>query len=508
MRRSLSWAICGMLCYCTSVATAQQYSPIKPNYGRSAKRVATNTLPSPASTMAVGTGIGQSSIGTHATAPAVHAPTATPHVPSYSYDPAPASTHNSYSSAPATTYSAPSYPAATASDCATGNCYGSAHGSSVGYNVGAACNSCGSSTCLGGCKHGKLGKLGSLSSLLGKRHCGGGAAGGWFGGLYYINLWRSDDNFGHPLAFDSANPTTTVLATGQARMQSSSGLGVRFGKMLSGNSAVEVIYWQVFPDDQTAIADAAVIGNPVTSSIDFNSLAYDNLGGGGAVPVNDFFTDAQSMSVTRSFDYRNFEINFLKLPFVYGGNPNSRARVALLAGARYFQATEELEFFSDDLNNVRGDDPANELKLKTELYNHLVGFQLGCLFDYQFTCRLSGQLGSKVGIYNNHMRHVQSVTGDAGGADITAGPNAGQTYGLDTKKDDVAFLGEIDAGLAYCLNSNWRLSGGYKLLALSGYANPTKQLPRSFDDLGAAGLIHNDDSLILHGAYVGAEYCW
>lgn len=487
MRRFLSWAICGAVCMHAATAAAQQHSPIKPNYGRSAKRVASNTLPSPAQSLTIGTGVSEAIIPQQGS---VDLGTAPAPLPSYGY------------SAPPAASSAPINYAPAASSCATGNC----NNAGVGYNVGPACSQCGSSSCGGGCK------LGHLKNLLGKKHLGlghgGHGHGGWFGGLYYMRLWRSDDNFGHPLAIDSANPTTTVLASGMARMESANGLGVRIGKMLSGCSAVEFIYWQAFPEDKTAVADQAFVGAPITSVIDFNSLTYDNLAGGGAVPVNDFFTDAQYMSVTRSFDYSNFEINFLKLPFVYGGNSCSRARVALLAGARYFRAAEDLEFFSDDLNNIPGDDPANEMKLHTELDNHLVGFQLGCLFDYQFSNRLSGQVGSKVGIYNNHMRHVQSVTGGAGGALVAAGPNAGQVYGLDTKKDDVAFLGELDAGLAYCVNSNWRLTGGYKVLGVSGYANPLKQLPRSFDNLGAAGLIQNDDSLILHGAYLGAEYCW
>jgi len=189
-------------------------------------------------------------------------------------------------------------------------------------------------------------------------------------------------------------------------------------------------------------------------------------------------------------------------------NACGRGRVALLAGARYFRADEELEIFSDDLNEIPGDDPNHELRYVGETENHMVGFQLGALLDYQFTNRLSGQVSSKAGIYNNHLKHTQSVVGGAGGAIIGAGPDAGQPYGVISKKDDVAFLGELDAGLAYCVNSNWRISGGYKVLGVAGYANPVRQMPRGFDSLAASGLIQNDDSLILHGIYFGAEYCW
>ena len=485
MRRFFSWAICCAALAHTATAAAQQLSPITPNYGRSANRLASTQLPSPSSTLAVGTGLkemvipqqGSVNLGTgSATAPA-------PALPAYSYAPTPP--------LPTTAARAPIANAAGCSSCATGNC----HGAGLGHSH------CGPSPCAGNCGVGKL------KSLLGKAHLGG-HGGGWFGGFYYMNLSRAGDSFGQPLAYDSANPTTTVLSTGFARMEASDAFGLRLGKMINACSAVEFIYWQAFPDDKTAVADANVIGAPVSSFIDFGSLTYDNLGGGGAAPVNDFFTDAQYISVTRTYDYRNFELNFLKLPFIYGGNPCARARVALLAGVRYFRASEDLEFFSDDFNSVVGDDPANELRIHNELDNHLVGFQLGCLFDYQICNRLSGQIGSKVGIYNNHMRHVQSVTGGAGGAVVGAGAFAGQVVGLDTKKDDVAFLGELDAGLAYCINANWRLTGGYKVLGVSSYATSVRQIPRSYDNLAAAGLIQNEDSLILHGAYLGAEFCW
>ena len=495
MRRCFSWAICGAI-FVHSTIDAQQLTPITPNFGRTVKRVAASSLPSPKETIAIGSGVKESVIpqqGAVDLGSSSVIGTPTPSLPSYSYSASQVSPTHLGSSLAAP----PSIGGASVSSCMSGNC----QGGNVGFEVGSACSSCGSSSCSGGCG------IGKLKRLLGKRHHSG-QSGGWFGGLYYMRLWRADDNFGYPLAYNSAVPTNTVLASGFARMESANAMGIRLGKMINACSAIEFIYWQAFPEDKTAVADAAFIGSPVTSSINFGSLVYDNQSGAGPVPVNDFFTDSEYISVTRSFDYNNFELNFLKLPFVYGGNSCARARVALLAGVRYFRAAEDLEFFSDDLNNIQGDDPANELMIHNELDNNLVGFQLGCLFDWQFSNRFSGQIGSKVGIYNNHMRHVQSVTGGAGGAIIDSGPYAGQVFGLDTKKDDVAFLGEIDAGVSYCVNSNWRLTGGYKVIGISGYATAMNQIPRSYDDLAAAGLIQNDDSLILHGAYIGAEFCW
>jgi len=252
-----------------------------------------------------------------------------------------------------------------------------------------------------------------------------------------------------------------------------------------------------------------VIGSNLNSRTLFTDLTYDNLGGGGPVPVNDFFQDSQYISLRRTYDYKNFELNFLRLPYVYGGNNCGKARLALLGGVRYFRADESFEFFSDDLNEIRGDDPDNELHYLNEVENYLVGFQLGGLLDYCVTSRLSAQIGSKFGIYNNHQKQRLGVAGGVGGAIIGGvGPDAGQPFALESKKDDVAFLAELDAGLAYCVNQNWRLTGGYKVLAVSSYVDSANQLPYHFNSLSSTGLLQDNNSLILHGIYAGVEYAW
>ncbi len=330
------------------------------------------------------------------------------------------------------------------------------------------------------------------------QHCG------WFAGAYYMYLSRYEDN-GMPLATATADPFTPVLHTSNAKMEDASGLGIRLGKMLSPCCAVEFIYWQVFPDDVTATAKNSVAGSTINSSLLFNDLTYDN--GGGAAPVLDYYTDSQYQSVTRTYDYSNFELNLLRLPYVFSGGCG-KASIALLGGIRYFQADESLTYFSDDLNEMPGDDPANELKYFNEVENHLVGFQLGGVLNYQFTCNLSAQLGSKVGVFNNRINQTQALSGGTGGALIAAGPDAGQPFALESKKDDIAFLSEFDIGLAYCIKPCWRIAGGYKVLAISGYADSQNQLPYDYSSLATNGLIQNNNSLILHGAYIGLEHTW
>ena len=444
--------------------------------------------------------------------PVYGSPSAYSQTPSYS---TPSYTTPSYST-PSYSYGPTSYQAAPCS----GNCGGGCGGQSCGQRLSAGtssipgCNSCGSKSCLGSCKLGKckLGdcKLGgcktgccNLGGLLSKINPNHTCCSGWFGGLYALNLSRDDDNFGYPLANDAGG--RTVLATGMARMDDSLGFGARIGKMLSKTCAFEVIYWQVFPDDETAIAQTSIVGSPINANNLFTGLEYDP--GTGAVPVDSYFQGAQYMSVTRTFDYRNIEVNFLRLPFTFGACANSKARLAILGGVRYFQAEESLELFTDLNNEIVGDDPANELSYRNDVENHLLGLQVGGLFSCQLSKKLTGQMGSKVGIYNNRMEQSQEVYSTTGTATIAAGPDAGRPFALRSDKDDIAFLGEFDAGLAYCLNSRWRVSGGYKILAVSGYADSTNQIPYNFN-LAEAGLIQDNGSLILHGFYLGGEYAW
>lgn len=395
----------------------------------------------------------------------------------------------------------PAYGHSGAIVCGDGPCTSACSDGSCATPSG--CTSCGGHGCLGSCQVGK--GLHCLSQWLhANKNCRG-----YFGGLYYLNLWRDDDNAGLPLASSVADPATPLVSIGNARMKDASGLGIRVGKMINPCWAVEGIYWQALPDDGFAELQSSVIGSNLNSRTLFTDLTYDNLGGGGPVPVNDFFQDSQYISLRRTYDYKNFELNFLRLPYVYGGNNCGKARLALLGGVRYFRADESFEFFSDDLNEIRGDDPDNELHYLNEVENYLVGFQLGGLLDYCVTSRLSAQIGSKFGIYNNHQKQRLGVAGGVGGAIIGGvGPDAGQPFALESKKDDVAFLAELDAGLAYCVNQNWRLTGGYKVLAVSSYVDSANQLPYHFNSLSSTGLLQDNNSLILHGIYAGVEYAW
>jgi len=396
--------------------------------------------------------------------------------------------------------------------------YGGSFDSSVG-----ACGSCGNYGCNGGCS--KLANLGT--GVLKQAACGiGGYArsGGWFGGLYYLNLKRDDDNVGRPLAHGVGYEESIALSSGQARMDNASGLGVRVGKMLDSCSALEFLYWQVFPGGEgglsrsgpgtyhSGVNDGDYTWSQSASYLGYNldaEAGYQSLLSPSGAALGNYYNDVQLLEVRRNFDYRNFELNFLRLPFTFNGSDCSKASFAFLGGVRYFRADEEMSLFSDQQNEMPGDDPANEFVHLNQIDNHLVGFQLGSLMNYQLSCKLSAQLGTKVGIFGNHMESRKAIFDGYGDyATIGAGADAGAEFNIYSEKNDVAFLGEFDLGLAYAINCDWRFTAGYKVLAISGFADASQQTPATYDSLYSAGLINDQSSLILHGAYLGLERTW
>jgi hypothetical protein len=182
--------------------------------------------------------------------------------------------------------------------------------------------------------------------------------------------------------------------------------------------------------------------------------------------------------------------------------------MAFLVGARYFRADDSFSLASDFTSEVFGDDPANEVSYTVDVDNHLAGFQIGGVLDCSFWQNFSGHVTTKFGVYNNHMTIYQVIQGGNGAsAVINTGPFAGQPFVVDDSKDDVAYLGELDAGLAYNLSCKWRVTGGYRVAALSSVALAPSQIG-SFADLASAADIDNHDSLVLHGAYAGLEFVW
>jgi hypothetical protein len=225
----------------------------------------------------------------------------------------------------------------------------------------------------------------------------------------------------------------------------------------------------------------------------------------GATNVNDLYDAAQAHRVRRDWQFHNVELNWLQ-----GYGYNGRAlNVGLIGGLRYFRFDEGFQYASADQNPVFGADPANEAYYDIDVENHLVGVQMGANASYDVSSRFRLRATPKIGVFNNHISQAQRIYNVNGVAVVGPGnPLAGQAYDINTSKDDVSFLAEIDLGFDYRLSRHWSLNAGYRAVALTGVAFATTQIPRNFADIPGAEDIDNDESLILHGGYLGATFAW
>ncbi|MFP6576963.1 MAG: hypothetical protein VB912_17515, partial [Pirellulaceae bacterium] len=137
----------------------------------------------------------------------------------------------------------------------------------------------------------------------------------------------------------------------------------------------------------------------------------------------------------------------------------------------------------------------------------LLGVQFGGLAQRGFKDRWNLNAAIKVGLFGNHITNNSTLGGSAGSAfvDDLGNPFDGNAYRLNTDKDDVAILGEIDLGATYQIRERWRAFFGYRAVGIAGVGLSTNQFPTDFSNLTEAGVIHSNGSLILHGGYAEIE---
>lgn len=371
-----------------------------------------------------------------------------------------------------------------------GGAYGSGSGGlglNLGNKIGCGCNDVVS-------RGGALGGFGASN----------GCGGGWYGAVTGLLMTRQDD-YGQNLSYDSANANATILKTDACYDEYWAGAETRLGKYLSNNWAIEGAYWGLYPDIHESSVFQSTLGGDLRTSLGFNQLLYDP--GTGAIPVGQVFGDATRTSVVhrlrRSYEVHNAEINFVNAQLANC----SRFSYSFLMGARFFKYNDGFTFSTDYANSVFGDDPANELHYDVDVDNNLIGFQMGSRMNYRIGCGLSVNGGANFGVYNNHVTQLQRIRGGNGFAYDVAN---NEDYYIESSDDDLAFLGDLSLGLAYDIGCSWRVTGGYRLLAASGIANSTNQIPRDRDFYiyDTVRGIDSHDSLILHGAYFGVEHTW
>jgi hypothetical protein len=361
----------------------------------------------------------------------------------------------------------------------------SAHDAAVKYwtDSGADCGSCG--PCGPAC-------------------CGDGC-GNWFGGVYGLIMTRDEENDVW-LSYDTLAVQSRTLTTRDAAMDWSGGFETRLGRYFNCCcNAVEVVYWGLFPNSQEGNVYEDLI-DPLATILHVDEIGYDP-DGNGTISIDSFYFQAQRHRLIRSYQAHNVEANLLG----YGTSmchPCSNLRLGWSAGVRYFRFDEGLEYATDP-DEFEFDGDPEELAYNIDVVNHLIGFQVGGRMDYTIFNCLNTYVDSKVGLYGNHIEHHQHIGGATGYAVVEEPTNPwfGEPILVDTTKDDVAFIAELNVGGSYQATRCLSIAGGYRAVALTGVALSTNQIPGDYlAALDSLRSVDSNGSLILHGAYAGLEF--
>ncbi len=340
----------------------------------------------------------------------------------------------------------------------------------------------------------------------------------WFFGAYALYMQR--DNPGYErLAVVPGMPYQTVLSTNDLDNDFAWGAEIRLGCTFGGTPdpcnpcaqrrsyAWEVVYWGLTDDEDSAMYS----GMPAPyGTIDYGGLEYD-IDGDGMVDgtVNDYFNYLDinnpmpngfdsTVRVRNSFKAQNLELNFLRLP-VYGCEPCSPIVISTVCGVRFLKFDEEFQ------NSVMFYDGMTEGSLyhDIEVDNQLYGFQLGSNINWAISCKWDVFCDSMMGVYNNRAEVYQRVYGGEG--DVTF-IDDGMPAAVRSKKDDIAFMGELRWGLGYQVSCNCRLTLAYRVMAVTGVAMAVEQIPGNWSGAQHVAWVDSNDSLILHGLQLGAEF--
>lgn len=278
-----------------------------------------------------------------------------------------------------------------------------------------------------------------------------------------------------------SNPSGSQLTTRDADLDTAGGFEASLSKQLANDKRVELVYWGLFTS-----GDSAELHEPTggfESELDINGLSY----GAGGTSLTDAVDAAQDIGLARGFQYHNLEMN-------WGGSTRSdQIELDYFAGFRFFKASEDLSLSMD------------EQQLASQGDNHLFGFQLGSLLHWQPSQQLEWHVGVKAGVFANAIT-LQTQFRSADGFVYAGDQSSPLNVDSSQTKDDVAMLGQIDLGFLYRCSDRCRITAGYRMVAVTGLALPANQLAQPLQNFTTSPQLQSNESILLHGAYMGLEY--
>jgi Putative beta barrel porin-7 (BBP7) len=263
----------------------------------------------------------------------------------------------------------------------------------------------------------------------------------------------------------------------------------------SGRAGIEVAYWGVWGmNGVSSITDAGVGPNQLGTVFNEGFVGFLN-----PDDASIWFDNASAVKLLRSDEVNNVEVNFLYMPCCDSCN---RFQMTALAGFRYFQFRDNLEWDQFAGTGLPGGDPGEAITV-ANVSNNLFGFQIGTYMNFQICNRWSIFAVPKVGIYGNHIAGFNSMfLSDGTPARFDAN---GDALNFNNSTNVFSVLGQIDVGFNWWFSRNWSFVGGYRVVAASGVALADNQIPQFFADEAGWKTIKTNGDLVLDGAFAGLE---
>jgi len=262
-------------------------------------------------------------------------------------------------------------------------------------------------------------------------------------------------------------------------------------------NGLELRYWGLIPSER----ETTIFG----PGLDTYLVGFgDYLIGPGPNNLQDYYNNADSNRIYRNNEFHNVEVNALRNGGSYTTRGGRTGNFELLGGFRWLYFNEDFRYSAFNAGAV-----PTRVNYDLAARNNLLGFQLGGRNEVCLTDRISLVSGTRFGLFNNNIRSRQSISNEFGVFASPAGGAPGvDDYNYSSRKNELAALGELEAGVAYQFAQRARLNVGYRVLGISGVALAPSQIPRNFSNPAEINRINSKDSLILGGAYAGMDFCF
>ncbi len=322
---------------------------------------------------------------------------------------------------------------------------------------------------------------------------GASSADQWYASVRGLVMGRGDE----PKVWTSANSVINAnqLLNTQVNENWTGGWDVVLGhSFCCGQYSLEAEYWGLAQFGGQAATTPAQ--GPVNLTFQDDNLAFTQ--NGVTYTGQQMFDGAVAHAIQRENDVQSVEINFFSNHCCCG----PRMDVSLSAGVRYFRFSDELDFTS--YTNYAP--PFDQAQLTDRIVNNLIGFQFGADVNYNLGCNVHFFVNPKIGIYDNHMNLNYNLTNSCGVSAVSTDPNVPGGYPVNSSKDGLAFMTQVDIGLGWQFACHWDAFVGYRLVFATGMGLADDQLPQYFVDLpGIADIKHSSD-MLLSGAFAGLTY--